>query len=293
MSVWNFLGDALGLGYEVYKDQHLTGAQREANRFNASEAHKQREFASAEAEAARAWQEHMYTEYESPQALMRQAQEAGINPAAVYGDALGGSAPSASAPSGSAASSVTPSGGDVVGMVQALTNIKLAQADIKYKEQLGKESASKIELNSKTVEKLDSDINKAAADVDYINQMIKESNANIELKEVQRALYEAQKILTQKQGEIIDTEMFYNEWRNAFIVEHGTTPEIRAQRQAAWIQVSGMAANALINQAGGFLTAKYAGFGRTVEGSRSVTTTDPTTGEVKSLLDEIFKQTTK
>lgn len=268
---------ALGYGnlaYQMQRDSGLTGAEREANAFSAQQA-----------EIARDWQENFYNQYESPQAMIRQAQEAGINPAAIFGNAMGGSAPSASAPT-----SVTPKGGDVGGAVAQLANLSKMIAEIDYIKAGTEERKSNVTVNAAMVRNYDALTDKAVKDVEYIQQMIEESKSNISVNEVEKALKEAQKLLYGKQGDLLDAEIFYEEWRNAYIAEEGVTPEIKAQRQAAWIQVSGMAANALINQAGSFLTAKYAPASQ-IMGEKTVSVVDPTTGEVKSLLNEIFKQT--
>lgn len=64
------------------------GAKKQNNRtmaFNASEAEKNRLFQSKEAEIARDFQQNFYERYQSPQAMIRQGQEAGIHPYAMLG----------------------------------------------------------------------------------------------------------------------------------------------------------------------------------------------------------------
>lgn len=84
-----------------------TNAERSAQDFSAQQAQINRDFQSAEAQKARQWQEDFYTQYQSPQAQVRQYQDAGLNPALMYGR---GATPAASAsvasngPSGDAAS---------------------------------------------------------------------------------------------------------------------------------------------------------------------------------------------
>lgn len=66
----------------------LTGAEREANQFNAQQA-----------QIGRDWQEQMYNQYYSPSAQVRQFKDAGLNPALMYSNGIGsGSMPSSSAP---------------------------------------------------------------------------------------------------------------------------------------------------------------------------------------------------
>lgn len=86
-----------------------TNAERSAQDFSAQQAQINRDFQTAEAQKARQWQEDFYTLYQSPQAQVRQYQEAGLNPALMYGR---GATPASSAstasngPSGDTASGV-------------------------------------------------------------------------------------------------------------------------------------------------------------------------------------------
>lgn len=271
---------ALGYGnlaYQMQRDSGLTGAEREANAFSAQQA-----------EIARDWQEKFYNQYESPQAMIRQAQEAGINPAAIFGNAMGGSAPSSSAPT-----SVIPKGGDVGGAVAQLAALSKQIAEIDLIKSQTHESQSRISVNEAQVGLIEGQITKAAADVDYIEQQIKESGSRVKVNEVEAALKAFQTTLTQYQAESFRLENFYQSWRNNFIEEHGITPEIQQQRRSAWTQVAGMGLNALINQAGGFLTSKYGSRVGSSAGERTVETINPNTGEIKSILREVFNQATK
>ena len=87
-----FLGDVFagvfnGIGSFWKKITGLgtTGSEREAMDFNSEQAQINREFQSAEAQKARQWQQDFFTKYQSPQAQVRQFQEAGLNPALMYG----------------------------------------------------------------------------------------------------------------------------------------------------------------------------------------------------------------
>lgn len=117
-----------------------TNAERAVQDFSAQQAQINRDFQSAEAQKARQWQEDFYTQYQSPQAQVRQYQDAGLNPALMYGR---GATPAASAstasngPSGDTASGVvTPADPSsllnlVFGMAKLPSEIDLlnAQAD--------------------------------------------------------------------------------------------------------------------------------------------------------------------
>lgn len=77
-------------------------------------------FNAASVERERAWSEKMYNKYNSPQALVRQYQEAGINPALMFGQ----SAIPAPTTSTAAQAPENPFG-DVVGMLGAIMQLDL------------------------------------------------------------------------------------------------------------------------------------------------------------------------
>lgn len=74
--IGNFWKKITGLG--------TTNSEREAMDFNSEQAQINREFQSAEAQKARQWQQDFFTKYQSPQAQVRQFQDAGLNPALMY-----------------------------------------------------------------------------------------------------------------------------------------------------------------------------------------------------------------
>lgn len=80
--------------YKKITGSGLTDAEKSSMDFNAQQAQVNRDFQSAEAQKARQWQEDFYTQYQSPQAQVRQYQNAGLNPALMYGR---GATPAASA----------------------------------------------------------------------------------------------------------------------------------------------------------------------------------------------------
>lgn len=105
----------------------LTNAERQTMEWNAAQAQENRNFQSAEADKARQWQEDYYQQYESPQARIRQYEEAGLNPALLYGSQLGsGNAPSTSVPAGDAASVGLPSSGagDLLSFIGQMMSVK-------------------------------------------------------------------------------------------------------------------------------------------------------------------------
>lgn len=99
----------------------LSGAENEANAFN-----------SAEAQKARDWQEEQYLKYNSPQAMVRQMQEAGLNPALMYGTSPASTAsPSVSsvAPSSSSSSSGQSIISDIINLANVKTDIDLKKSE--------------------------------------------------------------------------------------------------------------------------------------------------------------------
>lgn len=140
---------SVAIGYE--QSRHLTGAQQEANQFNAIEAEKargfsasesirNREFESQQAQVARDWQEEQYLKYNSPSALIAQYQDAGMNPALMYGGATGTSAStSTSIPPGTVGSPVSASTSSVsngLGLADSIINSVYQMNMMKYDMQL-------------------------------------------------------------------------------------------------------------------------------------------------------------
>lgn len=184
----------------------LTSAERQTMDWNAQQAELNRSFQSAEAEKARQWQEDYYNAYESPQARIRQYEDAGLNPALLYGSQLGsGSAPSTSVPAGDSASVGMPSSGagDLLSFIGEMMSIKslinnnnagaeakLAEAenkrvDTKLKEQqydwnpeLWRSEINKNEANTKNllagVEQLQASTASIFKDIDLKDSLIDE-----------------------------------------------------------------------------------------------------------------------
>lgn len=126
---------------------------REQNEFNASQADINRQFQSKEAEIARDWQESFYQQYQSPQAMVHQYEQAGINPVLAAGHATN-TPPAATSSSGSMAQGVSPGYQSVAGIMEQFGKLALLKAEInninadtKQKVQNVLESISREDLN--------------------------------------------------------------------------------------------------------------------------------------------------
>lgn len=115
-----------------FSNRKATGRDRDLMEFNASESSINRDFQSAEAQKARQFQEDVYTKYQSPQAQVRQFQDAGLNPALMYGRGVTPlSLSSASAgPSGSSASASPVGVSGVEGLVSMLSNFAKLPSEV-------------------------------------------------------------------------------------------------------------------------------------------------------------------
>lgn len=168
-------------------------------------------FSAAAVERERAWSEKMYNKYNSPAALVRQYEEAGINPALMFGQSA------IPAPTTSTAA-VAPENpfGDVVGMLGALMQLDLL-GEQKRGLQISNDSASfEFGLRSKYAE----------------TQIGKELNlldSEIGRNKADAALAWATEQLRTKEGEILDLEKVVRQWEAGFIKEFHVSPELAGQ----------------------------------------------------------------
>lgn len=127
---------------------HLTGAQQEANTFEAEQAQKQMDFQ----------QQMSNTQYQRGVADM---QAAGVNPALVYGAGHSG----ASTPSGAMAASESPGSPDVVGLLGQIANLKLLGAQKRNLEAQTGKTLAETDLTKQNVVKAGAEINQISANV--------------------------------------------------------------------------------------------------------------------------------
>lgn len=182
-----------------YTGAHLTGAQQEANLFNAEEAQKQRDFE----------QQMSNTAY---QRQVADLQAAGINPIMAASNGV-------SLPSSVAASSVSPGAatfqmGDLLNLVQLKEMLPLQKAALKAEVANTEAQTSKTQAET---EKVSFDIEKLKTDIEgskldnyskrivnsYLDQM---QEAELRMKNVSADEYEAQVRFLDKQLEKMDYE---------------------------------------------------------------------------------------
>lgn len=211
---------ASSLGYEISKDQKLTGAQREANEFTRQQAEAQMAFQSREAQMARQWQEDFYNQYQSPEAMMRQYQSAGLNPALMYGGAGSPSSPpSTGIPSGAGGSSVTPQGSSniveafarLASLAAQIDNVK-ADTDQKRSETRMQEIQNYIAENTKdvTIQQATANLNLTNNEINKIAGEIQELGFQVSTQDVRRALMVADNVLKQSQVNHLDSQTAIN-----------------------------------------------------------------------------------
>lgn len=220
----------------------LTNAQKEANDFSSREAELNRQWQSAEAEENRRFQSKQaeeayqrqvdfYNSYQSPSAMVKQYEDAGLNPALMVGGSLGQtSVPSSSAPSGSMPTGSAPSGhvdsGDPSGVLSFIMNL------MGFRSKINRENAETANINADTAQKekqtswLDSynttNIESMRAGIDKVRSDIKVNASAID-KNIQDI---AESI---KRVDVHDSTISVN---NALIDLHGSQKVLNETRSA-------------------------------------------------------------
>lgn len=238
--MWSLIAAAISAvagGLTAYfSNRKATGRDRDMMAYNSSEASINREFQSAEAQSARQFQEDMYTKYQSPQAQVRQYQEAGLNPALMYGRgvtpvALSGAS---NGPSGSSASA-TPTGvAGIEGMMSMLSTlaklpseVDLMQAqsdDLRasafgkqiqnaYSPQLLEQELQKGHMNilnsqaALTTAQFQWQLMDSQAKLNYVNSQLSEAQIDSVIANTEKTKLEQVTELLRQQNIIADTEL--------------------------------------------------------------------------------------
>lgn len=216
----NFLGLATGIITQVMNQKN----QDRQNVFNAIEAAKNRNFQAQQFQLARDYQTEFYETYQSPSAMVRQYNDAGLNPALMAGGYNPPSAVSTSSPSGSAASAASPNYQSMDSMINAIAslaqlkaNIENTKADTNLKNAQAGQSISQVEVNKQS-------INESKA---RISKLISETRNEDE----KRGLIVAQKLLTNiesqlktSQTEQISYQILREKWEKEFKDTYGAYP---------------------------------------------------------------------
>lgn len=186
---------------------------------------------------ARDWEEDMYNKYNSPSALVRQYQEAGINPALMFG----GQTPAAPTDT-AAAETIPPQTGTVTEMLGQLMQLDMLEQEKRIKsasaDKLEKEAVAQDIENKYRPQVLEQTLKKGEIDIEQARYGIAESIArinNIEaqtlneeergyLMRAQRLLAIAQSVLAGKEGRLYDANAIEREFKNKVLQDTGSEP---------------------------------------------------------------------
>lgn len=190
-------------------------------------------YQTSEREAQNAFSERMYNQYQSPDAMARQYEQAGLNPRlAVEGTAApgassgsSGGAPSASAPQGTTVappyqniSSWAQGFGDIAQAMKSLAEAKKAGVETKRYEKFIDEEFRGIQLSNdaqevaNAISKVDLNVKEQTA-LKQAFAVLNDTNASYEKKHAELSHLEQLKLLTKKQVDTFD-EKFANEQAN-------------------------------------------------------------------------------
>lgn len=201
---------------------------RKNRKFNAEQAQLNRDFQAQQADIARSWQESFYNQYQSPSALMRQANEAGIHPYAALGLNPASGPSGTSIPGGSQASAPPPQfqgladiSGTILSLMRLKSEIDNIEADTENKRSQSGLYNSQISLNSQQIDKLKSDISLNAENAK--TEIAKQSlySADAVLKNDEHALFDAKK-------NQFNLNNFLLEWKKEYIKRYHHSPDQNA-----------------------------------------------------------------
>lgn len=228
------LGSIGSFIYQIIKDQHLTGAQREANAFTADQNQKAMDFSASQTQAQMEFQREMAnTQW---QRGVEDMQAAGLNPALAYGQG-GAVAPAGASASGSAGSSVDPGRG------MSLSEMLQAAA---FKKQLDKTQAETENIEADTEKKkeekdstaIENDIKRTYGKITAeasLNKLLAETeklSVERELSEKERdIIYPLKVVLLHNEGKKMSADAFYSEWHAQYVKRTGAEPSASALSQ--------------------------------------------------------------
>lgn len=223
-------------------------SQNRQNDFNAAQAALNRQFQSQEAEIARDWQEQQYNQYSSPSAMVRQYQEAGLNPALMYGQNLQGSTGSSPTPSGSAASGSAPNSGmptgnileAIAGFAKLKAEIDNINADTDFKRSQAGLAGSQIEVNKQS-------INESQARISKLLEETKNEAEKRGLIVAQKLLANVETQLKTSQIESISYDVLKKKFDEQFKQDYGTYPA-NSLYDSVWKIVQGIGESSIFKK---------------------------------------------
>lgn len=253
-----------------FSNRKATGRDRDLMEFNSSEASINREFQSAEAQKARQFQEDVYTKYQSPQAQVRQYQEAGLNPALMYGRGVTpvSLSPASAGPSGSSASASPVGVSGVEGLVSMLSNFAKLPSEVElmsaqsedlrasalgkkihnsYSPQLLEQELQKGEmsvLNSQaalTTAQFQWQLMDSQAKLNYVNSQLSDAQIDSIIVQTEKTKLEQVTEFLRQQNIIVDTEI-KGETRR-LVAAQVVTEEMRPALIAAQTYLNNMQGN--------------------------------------------------
>lgn len=216
MGLFDSIGNVLSTALTNRSNKKLT---RETNQFNAQQAELNRQFQSQEAQIARDWQESQYNKYSSPEAMVRQYQDAGLNPALMYGQNLQSSTGSSPAPSGSQAQGTaipmqSPSFSGIIDDIVALSKVK---AEI---DNINADTASK----RASADKLLSDVKLNELTGDEISNRINLISAQTANEKERKGLIALQKVTQDYTNQTLSYDVLKKKWEKEYYDIYGSYP---------------------------------------------------------------------
>lgn len=173
------------------------------------------------AREARQWEEDMYNKYNSPAAMVRQYEEAGLNPALMYGNA-----PIAAPTDTAAAETMPPNTGTLTEMLGQLIDLNLFGEEYEGKKLENEEKRVKIQRDKLEFEiqstfgmlLAEENLNKV---IEEINQIVEDTNTTRYTRQI---LLPLEKVIKENEGKKIAEDVIYERWKNEYIKEYGADP---------------------------------------------------------------------
>lgn len=181
------------------------------------------------AREARQWEEDMYNKYNSPSALVRQYNDAGINPALMFGQVT------PAAPTDTSAAETFPvESGSVTEMLGQLMNLDLLESERNLKDsQTNKNNAEAIGQATENTIRQKFGLLLAKADLDKVLADIDKLKADKDLTEYQRkVLGPLEEALKKATARGLNADAAIDEWRSAYMHKYHANPDADPIKQA-------------------------------------------------------------